>query len=105
MALEDMLKITFITHKGAYAYWVMSFGLINDGVTYQRMVNMVFSRQNWRNMKCYVDDMIVKSKEVPDHIGDLRECFETLRKNNMKLNLSKCTFKVKARKFLGYLVS
>lgn len=56
-------------------------------------------------MKCYVDDMIVKSKEVPDHIGDLKECFETLRKNNMKLNLSKCTFKVKARKFLGYLVS
>lgn len=56
-------------------------------------------------MECYVDDMIVKSRKVPDHISDLKECFETLRKNNMKLNPSKCTFGVRAGNFLGYMVS
>lgn len=56
-------------------------------------------------MKCYVDDMIVKSREVPDHTADLKECFETLRNNNIRLNQSKCTFSIKAGKFLGYTVS
>lgn len=55
-------------------------------------------------MKSYVGDMIVNSKQVPDHFGDLRECFETLRKNTVRLNPSKYTFRFKAEKFLGYMV-
>ena len=41
-------------------------------------------------MEAYIDDMIVKSKEAKDHIEDLRETFDTLRKNKMKLNPKKC---------------
>lgn len=55
-------------------------------------------------MECYVDDMIVKSL-FRDHAVDLIECFETLRKNNMRINLRKCTFGISSRKFLGYMVS
>ncbi|XP_074378014.1 uncharacterized protein LOC141719534 [Apium graveolens] len=54
-------------------------------------------------MECYVDDMIVKSLFL-DHAEDLRECFKTLRKNNMKINPKKCMFGVASGKFLGYLV-
>lgn len=100
-----MPKVAFITHRGTYVYRVMPFGLINSEATYQKMVNKVFSKQIRKNMECYVDDMIVKSKEVLDHNGDLKECFKTLQKNNMRLNPSKCTFGVKAKKFLGYIVS
>lgn len=51
-------------------------------------------------MECYVDDMIVISL-FKDHDEDFNECFETLRKNNMKINPNKCTFGVASGKFLG----
>ena len=83
----------------------MPFGLINAGATYQRMMNKIFSGQLGRNMEVYVDDMIVKSMANDTHLQDLKECFETLRTYNMKLNLDKCTFALGAGKFLGFLVS
>ena len=49
--------------------------------------------------------MLVKSLHEEDHLGDLRETFNTLRLYNMKLNPSKCAFGVTARKFLGFMVS
>ena len=48
--------------------------------------------------------MIVKSREEPGHIDDLRETFTTLRKYKLTLNLQKCVFGVVAGKFLGFLV-
>ena len=42
-------------------------------------------------MEVYVDDMLVKSKEEPAHLDDLKETFATLRQYQMKLNLSKCS--------------
>lgn len=55
-------------------------------------------------MKYYVDDIIVKLNKVPDHVGDLRECFQTLRKNNIRLNPKKCTFGVSIDKISGFMV-
>ncbi|XP_074363952.1 uncharacterized protein LOC141704643 [Apium graveolens] len=99
---EDVPKTVFITPKGTYAYIKMPFGLQNAGATFQRMVNKVFKEQIGRNMEAYVDDMIVKSL-FQDHTEDLKECFETLRKNNMIINPKKCTFRVSSGKFLGYM--
>nr|XP_017250755.1 PREDICTED: uncharacterized protein LOC108221384 [Daucus carota subsp. sativus] len=104
MDAEDIPKTAFITPKGTYAYIKMPFGLKNAGATFQRMVNKVFADQIGRNMEYYVDDMIVKSL-FRDHADDLKECFETLRRNNMKINPAKCTFGVCSGKFLGYMVS
>ena len=56
-------------------------------------------------MEVYVDDMLVKSKEEEDHLEDLKETFNTLRKYSMKLNPSKCAFGVSFGKFLGFMVS
>ena len=53
----------------------------------------------------YVDDMLVKSKEKVNHLDDLKETFNTLRKYNMKLNLAKCVFAIALGKFLGFMVS
>ena len=49
--------------------------------------------------------MLVKSVRENDHLSDLQETFNTLRLYNMKLNPSKCVFKVTAGKFLGFIVS
>ncbi|XP_022158215.1 uncharacterized protein LOC111024751 [Momordica charantia] len=48
--------------------------------------------------------MLVKSKQTSSNLGDLTEAFNVLRKYQMKLNPSKCAFKVSSRKFLGFMV-
>ena len=56
-------------------------------------------------MKVYIDDMLVKSKESQDHTKHLQEAFELLRAYDMKLNPSKCAFRVCAGRFLGFMVT
>ena len=79
----------------------MPLGLKNVGATYQRLMDKMFAHQIGRNVKVYVDDMLVKSQKEDDHLDDLMETFDTHRSYNMKLNLGKCAFRVTARKFLG----
>ena len=59
---------------------MMPFGLKNAGATYQRLVNMMFKDLIRKAMEVYVDDMLVKSKQVADHIRDLKKAFQVLRK-------------------------
>jgi hypothetical protein len=80
----------------------MSFGLKNVGPN-QRLVNEMFKNQIRRNIEVYVDDMLMKSL-LAEHLSDLGETFQTLRKYKMKLNLGKCAFNVSARKFLVFMV-
>ena len=65
----------------------------------------MFSKKIVRNMEVYVDDMLVKSKEESAHLGDLKETFAILKQYQMKLNPSKCIFRVASGKFLGFMVS
>ena len=102
---EDQEKTAFITSQGLYCYKVMPFRLKNAGATYQRLVNKMFNKQIGRNMEVYVDDMLVKSKEELAHLDNHRETFATLKQYQMKLNLSKCVFRVVSGKFLGFMVS
>ena len=62
MAKEDQEKTAFITSQGLYYYKVIPFGQKNAGATYQRLVNKMSNKQIRRNMKVYVDDMLIKSK-------------------------------------------
>ena len=83
----------------------MPFGLKSVGSTYQRMMTKMFEPQLGKNIEVYIDDKIVKSKEVFDHVDDLGNIFGTLRKQNLRLNASKYSFGVGSRKFLGYIVT
>ena len=56
-------------------------------------------------MEVYVDDMLVKSQVATNHLDNLAEMFEILRKYGMKLNPLKCHFGVASGKFLGFIVS
>ena len=49
--------------------------------------------------------MVVKSKKVSEHLGDLQVVFENLRSYKLRLNASKCSFGVGSGKFLGYMVT
>jgi hypothetical protein len=105
MAESDQEKTSFTTDRGLYCYKVMPFGLKNAGATYQRLVNKMFEAQIGRNMEVYVDDMLVKSLTSCDHVTDMAEAFDTLRKYHMKLNPQKCAFGVDSGKFVGFMVS
>ena len=105
LALDDQEKTAFVTPIGNYHYKVMPFGLKNAESTYQRMMTRMFESQLGKNLEMYIDDMVVKSKMVSEHLGDLRAIFEILRKYKLRLNASKCSFDVRSGKFLGYMVT
>ena len=105
LALEDQEKTVFVTPIGNYHYKVMLFGIKNAGSTYQRMMTRMFEPRLDKNIEIYVDNMVVKSKVATEHLEDLGDIFNVLRKHKLRLNASKCSFGVGSGKFLGYMVT
>ncbi|KAL0298017.1 UNVERIFIED_CONTAM: Transposon Tf2-12 polyprotein [Sesamum calycinum] len=104
MALTDEELTAFRTPKGIYCYKVMPFGLKNAGATYQRAMQKIFDDMLHKNIKCYVDDLVVKSKKQENYFHNLRKVFQCLRRYQLKMNPSKCAFGVTSGKFLGFIV-
>ena len=65
----------------------------------------MFESQMGKNIEVYIDDMVVKSRIVSEHIEDVTNIFEILRGHKLRLNASKCSFGVGSGKFLGYMVT
>ena len=63
MVVEDEEKTAFITPCDTYCYICMPFGLKNVGSTFQRAIHAGLGPQLHHNVKAYMDDIIVKSKE------------------------------------------
>ncbi|XP_038707284.1 uncharacterized protein LOC120002596 [Tripterygium wilfordii] len=101
---KDEEFTAFRTPKGIYGYKVMPFGLKNVGATYQRTMQKIFDDMLDKKVECYVDDLVVKTKNRKDHLDDLRVIFERLRRFQLKMNPLKCAFGVTSRKFLGFIV-
>jgi hypothetical protein len=68
------------------------------------MTKAVLGPQLQKNLKPYVDDIVVMSKNEIDHIEDLKETFTILREAGLKLNPDKCVFGVSQGKMLGYII-
>ena len=65
----------------------------------------MFEPQLGKYIEVYIDDMVVKSKVVSEHMGDLGNIFKILRKHNLRLNASKCSVGMGSGKVLGYMVT
>ena len=78
LAAKDQEKTTFISASANYHYTVMPFGLKNDEAMYQRMMTRMFRDEIGCTVEVYTADMVVKSKQEIQHIGDLKEEFEVL---------------------------
>jgi hypothetical protein len=83
----------------------MSFGLKNWGAIYQRCIHTVLESQIGKNVKAYIDDIVVKLEKHGDLLDDLKETFNNLRKSKMMLNHKKCVFGVSLGKLQDYMVS
>ena len=105
MAPKDMEKTSFITEWGTYYYRVMPFRLKNAGATYHKATTTLFHDMMHRDVKVYVDDMIVKSRYIIGHLAALQRFFERIRWFRLRLNPKKCTFSVTSRKLLRHIIS
>ena len=65
----------------------------------------MFEPQLGKSIEAYIDDIVVKSKVMFEHVRDLRNIFKILRKHKLHLNAFKCSFGVGSGKFLGYMVT
>ena len=104
MAPKDQAATTFRAPKGIFCYKVMPFGLKNAGATYQRTMQTIFENMLHKTVECYVDDLVVKSRKRPDHLRDLQQIFDILRRCQLKMNPLKCACGVTSGKFLGFII-
>ena len=69
------------------------------------MVTRMFESQIGRNVEAYINDIIVKSRLVAEHLADLGETLSVLREHKLRVNASKYSFGVNSGKFLGYMIT
>jgi hypothetical protein len=105
MVKEDVSKITFHCPGfiGLFEWVVMTFGLKNASVTYQRAMNLIFHDLLGVLMEVYIDDVVVKSVRIEDHVTDLKLLLERMKKYMLQMNPLTCTFKATSGKFLGFV--
>ncbi|KAJ9520489.1 hypothetical protein QJQ45_000243 [Haematococcus lacustris] len=98
---EDVPKTAFRTPDGHYQFKVLSFGLCNAPATFQRVMNDAFAPVLNQCALVYLDDILVMSKSVDEHLKHLRKVFDLLRLNKLYAKQSKCEFMRTTLKFLG----
>ena len=102
-------KTAFATHQGLYQFTVMPFGLRNAPAAFQRMMQCVVSSLNPEDgptfVAVYLDDILVFSKTLEEHIQHLQLVMNRLMEAGLKLNPSKCHFVRKEVQYLGHLIT
>jgi hypothetical protein len=67
-------------------------------------MNYIFHKLIGRIVEIYIDDVVVTSKSYKEHLANLPETLECTRKHGLKMNPSKCAFRVSVGEFLGFMV-
>jgi hypothetical protein len=100
---DDIPKMAIITPFGLFEYLFMPFGLMNAAQTFQRLMDRLFGHLPF--VITYLDDHLIASATLEEHLQHLAEFFQVLLDNGLTINPSKCTFAVTSVKFLGHMVS
>jgi transposase InsO family protein len=101
---EDRDKTTFTSHEGLYRFLRMPFGLTNAPATFQRMVDMILAGLTWKSCLVYLDDIIVFSASLEEHVHHLDEVLERLYRAGLSLKLPKCHFGKDTVSYLGHVI-
>lgn len=102
---KDAQKTAFSTPLGHYEFTRMPFGLKNAPAVFQRMMNTVLTGLQGLQCFVYLDDIVIYANSIQDHEIKLRNIFERLDKNNLKLQLDKCEFMRKEVAYLGHVIT
>lgn len=82
----DIPKIAFRTHEGHYEFLVMPFGLSNAPTTFQATMHLVFKPYLRKFFLMFIDDILVYSHSMSEHIQHLRAVLEILRQHQLYAN-------------------
>ena len=100
----DVPKTTFTTYRGNHAFRVMPFGLTNAPATFQRLMNSVLQPCLGRFVEVYLDDIIIYSRTIEEHLSHLTSVFDLLRRAQLRMKRAKCRFGESELIFLGHRV-
>ncbi|KAJ9544424.1 hypothetical protein OSB04_024131 [Centaurea solstitialis] len=102
---EDVHKTAFNTRYRHYEFVVMPFGLTNAPAVFMDLMNRVCRPLLDRLVIVFIDDILIYSKTKEDHVKNLREVLEILRREQLYAKFSKCDFWLQEVRFLGHLVN
>jgi len=105
MNLNDIEKTSFTTKFGNYNFKVMPFGLTNAPATFQREMNRILLPLIGECLFVYIDDIVIYSKSLEEHLLHLKQVFEIFLKYNLALNLQKCKFFQEKVEVLGHVLT
>lgn len=97
---NDIEKTAFTTERGHYEFLRMPFGLKNAPSTFQRLMDHIL--RGLDNVFTYLDDVIIVSTSLQEHIEKLKLVFERFKVHNLKIQLDKSEFVQKQVNFLGH---
>ncbi len=100
---DDRAKTAFITREGLFQLKVMSFGFKTAPPFFQRVLSRIL--RGIHNILVYLDDILVYTKTVGEHLTVLRKVFKKLSEANIKLKLPKCTLLHHRLEYLGHILS
>ncbi|CAI6100622.1 unnamed protein product [Clonostachys chloroleuca] len=103
---EDRWKTTFVTpHRGLERLTVSTMGLLSSPAFFQQRMDNLFRKYLWEFVLVYVDDIIIFSRSIEDHVRHLDICLGILERAGCTLSLGKCHFAQPGLKALGHFVS
>ncbi len=90
---------------GLFEYACMPMGLTNSGATFQRLMNSILAGLIGVICLIYLDDIIIYSKFIKDHLKHVRLVLERLKKYGIKFNVAKCEIAKEQVKYLGHVIT
>ena len=106
---ESQEKTAFSTPHGLFEFRVMPFGLMNAPSVFQRLMQQVLSSINPENgpqfVTPYMDDLLVFSSTLVEHLDHLKLILMKLRDVGLKLNPNKCCFIRQEVEYLGHVIT
>ena len=82
----------------------MPFGLCNAPTNFMRVMNDVFHPYIDKFVIIYLDDFLIFSSSMEEHVRHVKQVFEVLHREKLYLKLSKCEFGKTSLNYLGYIV-
>lgn len=98
-------KTAFSVENGHYEYLRMPFGLKNAPATFQRVMDNVLRDLQGKTCLVYMDDIIIFSSSLEEHIKNLQQVFEKLQESRLKVQLDKSEFLRTEVEFLGHVIT
>jgi hypothetical protein len=102
---ETKHKSGFVTHEGVFVFNRMPFGLKNAPMSFKMCMSNVIRQIHWKFVLCYIDDLLVFSRNFEEHFEHLDQVFSRLREANLTLKPDKCNFCLEKVHYLGHILS